>query len=97
MIIKSIRQVDWSLNVDSSEVGEISVEDLPGLLVGNWRERGLDCNLDRNEKTSDGSLDLEVSDDDIFASEVTLALAVANENPEEEEEGEYMLENDLHT
>lgn len=57
----------------------------------------MDCNLDRNEKTSDGSLDLEVSDDDIFASEVTLALAVANENPEEEEEGEYMLENDLHT
>lgn len=94
MIIRSFPHVGLTLNVDGSEESEIRVKDVPNLEVGNWTEGGIECNLNRQGKTSDGLIELNAEDDQMFDNSMGQNLF---EDSEDEGEGEYVLETGFQT
>lgn len=66
MIIQSFRHVGLTLKVDSSEDHMIRVKYLSNLVVSDWKEGGVECNLNRLGKTSEDLIDLDAEDDNMF-------------------------------
>lgn len=90
MIVKAFRQVGLTLPIDGSQDSEIKIKDLPDIGVGDWHEGGIDCNLNRMGKTSDGSdINLDADEANIYMPDVTRELEHLAHSPEDEE---YILE-----
>lgn len=94
MIIGSFHHVGLALNVDGPEDSEIRVKDLPNLDVGKRIEGGIGCNLNREGKTSDGMIDLNWEDYQMFDKSTGQNKF---EESEDEGEGEDVLETDFQT
>jgi len=87
--------VGISLAIDSSEDSQIRVKGLEGLAIGNWREGGLDCNLDKFGKNGMGELQWETGSDlldPLVAAEAEKQLADLDN---EDSEGEYVDTDDI--
>lgn len=66
IIIQSFRQIVLTINIDGSEGSQIRVKDLPNLVARDWRKGRLGCNLDRLGKTTNGQIELNAEDDQMF-------------------------------
>lgn len=82
-----------SLTIDGSKDSELRIKGLEGLVIRDWREEGLDCNLDRMGKTERGELKWDHGELDLLDPQVTLEDAKELARLEEldpEDEGEYV-------
>lgn len=91
LIIQSFRHVGIALAVDGSEDSELRIKGLEDLIIGDWHEGGLDCNLD-----SKGLGDLNWATAELLNASVATAAEeeFANEI-DPEDEGEYVHSSDI--
>jgi hypothetical protein len=94
LIIKAFRQVGITLPVDGSIDAELKIKGLKDLEIGDWREGGLDCNLNSKRKTCAGELNWEQGNDVIDVDGIK-ATMVELENLETGGEGEYVENRDF--
>ena len=57
LIAKSFWQVGITLPIDGAQDSELRIKGLEDLEIGDWKEGGLDCNLNSKGKTSAGELE----------------------------------------
>lgn len=95
LIVSSFWHVGISLVVDGSQDYELKIKGLEDLVIGDWREGGLDCNLNRLGKTGIGELQWDIAAGGLEGMELLdlqVALDVEKEllRLDNLEEGEYI-------
>ena len=89
LIVKAFQQVGITLPIDGSQDSELRIKGLKGLEIGDWREGGLDCNLDKKGKTCAGKLNWE-DGKNVLSPEAIKATMEELEALETGGEGEYV-------
>lgn len=95
LIISSFRHVGISLAVDGWQDSELKIKGLEDLVIRDWREGGLDCNLNRLGKTGIGELQWDIAASGLEGKELLdLQVALDAENEllrlDNLEAGEYI-------